>query len=70
MGGNWQWRVKAEDLSDELAKKLKDLTKLYGRDQGNPDVFSVQIVRRPIATVKKLAYKFDTKNMKHAKDFQ
>ncbi|OOB79201.1 MAG: 4-alpha-glucanotransferase [Epulopiscium sp. Nuni2H_MBin001] len=70
LGGNWQWRVKAEDLSDELAKKLKDLTKLYGRDQGNPDVFSVQIVRRPIATVKKLAYKFDTKNMKHAKDFQ
>lgn len=31
LGGNWQWRIKKDQLTDELAKKLKDLTKLYGR---------------------------------------
>jgi len=29
--GNWSWRCKAADFSDELAAKLKRLTKLYGR---------------------------------------
>jgi 4-alpha-glucanotransferase len=29
--GNWQWRLKAEALTDELAGKLADLTRLYGR---------------------------------------
>jgi 4-alpha-glucanotransferase len=28
---NWQWRVKAELLTPELAEKLASLTKLYGR---------------------------------------
>jgi len=31
IGGNWQWRVKKEDLSDELANKIYEITKLYGR---------------------------------------
>lgn len=31
LGGNWQWRVKKEDLTDELANKIKHITKLYGR---------------------------------------
>ncbi len=29
--GNWQWRVKKELLSEELAEKIKDLTKTYDR---------------------------------------
>lgn len=29
--GNWQWRVKKEQLSDDLAKRIKDLTKTYNR---------------------------------------
>ena len=29
--GNWQWRVKKESLTDELAEKIKDLTKTYNR---------------------------------------
>jgi 4-alpha-glucanotransferase len=29
--GNWSWRFKAGELTDELAKRLKDLTALYGR---------------------------------------
>jgi len=29
--GNWSWRVKADALNDELAKRLRDLTALYGR---------------------------------------
>lgn len=31
IGGNWQWRVKKDDLSDELAYKIYELTKIYGR---------------------------------------
>lgn len=31
VGGNWQWRLKEEDLTEELAKKIRELTKLYGR---------------------------------------
>lgn len=29
--GNWTWRIKKEALTDELADKIYDLTKLYGR---------------------------------------
>ena len=29
--GNWQWRLKAEALTDDLAEKLAALTRLYGR---------------------------------------
>lgn len=29
--GNWQWRVKKELLTDELAEKIRDLTKTYDR---------------------------------------
>jgi 4-alpha-glucanotransferase len=29
--GNWSWRFKAGELNDELAKRLRHLTKLYGR---------------------------------------
>lgn len=31
IGGNWQWRVKKEYLTNELAKKINDITNLYGR---------------------------------------
>lgn len=31
LGGNWQWRVKKEDLTNKLAKKINKITKLYGR---------------------------------------
>lgn len=31
VGGNWQWRLKKEDLTEELAIKIRELTKLYGR---------------------------------------
>jgi 4-alpha-glucanotransferase len=29
--GNWTWRFKCEDLSDEVVKRLRHLTELYGR---------------------------------------
>ncbi|SRR6266436_1617642 len=29
--GNWSWRFKASELNNELAKRLRDLTALYGR---------------------------------------
>ena len=29
--GNWQWRLKEKDLSDEIAEKLLSLAKTYGR---------------------------------------
>lgn len=29
--GNWSWRFRSGDLTDQLAKRLKDLTELYGR---------------------------------------
>ena len=29
--GNWQWRLLPEQLSQELAKELRDLTEIYGR---------------------------------------
>ncbi|SET10373.1 4-alpha-glucanotransferase [Natronincola peptidivorans] len=31
IGGNWLWRVKKEQLTEELAKKIYTITKLYGR---------------------------------------
>lgn len=31
IGGNWEWRVKKEDLNEDLAEKIYNLTKLYGR---------------------------------------
>jgi 4-alpha-glucanotransferase len=31
LGGNWQWRVEKEDLTDKLAEKINKITKLYGR---------------------------------------
>ena len=30
-GTNWQWRMKTEDTSDDLAQKIAALTRLYGR---------------------------------------
>jgi 4-alpha-glucanotransferase len=30
--GNWAWRYEAGALADEIAERLKQLTKLYGRD--------------------------------------
>lgn len=29
--GNWQWRCKKAEISDEIAERLSDLVKLYGR---------------------------------------
>jgi len=31
LGGNWQWRVKKEALTEDLAEKINKITKLYGR---------------------------------------
>ncbi len=31
VGRNWQWRVKKEELSDDLADKINKLTKMYDR---------------------------------------
>ena len=30
-GSNWKWRMKAEALTEELAKKIAEMTQLYGR---------------------------------------
>lgn len=29
--GNWSWQCRADDFSEEIAERLKDLTELYGR---------------------------------------
>ncbi|AKN32834.1 4-alpha-glucanotransferase [Clostridium carboxidivorans P7] len=31
IGGNWQWRVEKEMLTDKLAEKINNITRLYGR---------------------------------------
>jgi 4-alpha-glucanotransferase len=31
LGGNWEWRMGAEDLSDSLAARLQELNELYSR---------------------------------------
>jgi len=31
LGGNWEWRLVKGALTEELAEKIKDMTKLYGR---------------------------------------
>lgn len=31
MGKNWKWRMRTWEATDEIARKLKDLTKAYGR---------------------------------------
>lgn len=31
VGGNWKWRVSKDDLSEELAKKMHELSRIYGR---------------------------------------
>ena len=29
--GNWQWRMKEEDLTTNLSDEIRRITKLYGR---------------------------------------
>jgi len=31
LGGNWEWRMKDDDMNDELAKRLKEINYLYKR---------------------------------------
>ena len=31
LGGNWVWRMSAEDMNADLAKQISSLTELYGR---------------------------------------
>lgn len=31
LGGNWQWRMKKDGFTKELAEKMRDMTELYGR---------------------------------------
>ena len=31
LGGNWEWRMRDEDMSGELAKRLRELNELYSR---------------------------------------
>ncbi len=33
--GNWEWRVRKEQLSHSLALKLKEITRIFGRGQDN-----------------------------------
>ncbi len=33
LGGNWQWRMTAEQLTEELSGKLAAMTRLYGRSR-------------------------------------
>lgn len=35
LGGNWQWRLREEQLTDDIAKQLKELAALYGRGREN-----------------------------------
>ena len=35
---NWTWRLTAGHLTDELAKRIKRMTVLYGRYQNNPEM--------------------------------
>jgi 4-alpha-glucanotransferase len=30
--GNWSWRLKTGELTDQIAERLKKLTELYGRE--------------------------------------
>ncbi|MBP2068874.1 MULTISPECIES: 4-alpha-glucanotransferase [Anaerococcus] len=34
LGINWKWRSKEEDFTDELAEKIKEMSRLYGRYNG------------------------------------
>ena len=34
LGDNWKWRAKEEDFTDELAEKIKEMSRLYGRYNG------------------------------------
>jgi 4-alpha-glucanotransferase len=31
LGGNWEWRMRPEDMNNELAGRLHELNKLYSR---------------------------------------
>jgi 4-alpha-glucanotransferase len=31
LGGNWEWRMREEDMSQELAERLHELNELYSR---------------------------------------
>ena len=31
LGGNWEWRMDEKACTGELAKRMYDMTKLYGR---------------------------------------
>ena len=33
VGGNWEWRMLAEDLTEEKKEFLKDLTNRYARER-------------------------------------
>ena len=35
LGGNWKWRIRKEELTDELSQKILELTKRYGREAFN-----------------------------------
>ena len=34
LGGNWQWRLQKNQITDELTQKLSELAHIYGRDNG------------------------------------
>ncbi|MDE7044947.1 MAG: 4-alpha-glucanotransferase, partial [Acetatifactor sp.] len=34
LGGNWQWRMKKDGFTKELAEKMRDMAELYGRLPG------------------------------------
>lgn len=36
LGGNWQWRMRSDALTDELAEEIRELTRIYGRSRKDP----------------------------------
>lgn len=35
--GNWQWRLRSDQINDEIVRRLKELTEIYGRAPGTYD---------------------------------
>ena len=36
LGGNWQWRMRSDALTDKLAEEIYELTRIYGRLRKDP----------------------------------
>ena len=36
--GNWSWRMRREDISEELSAHIREISEVYGRSQTNRDI--------------------------------